>query len=685
MATTKRFRAKNGLDNGNNTITGVGSAGSTIDLAGNLTTSGANALTLTTTGSTNVTLPTTGTIPSASGASGAVAWYSGTSTLSSKVAQLYWDNTNNRLGIGTGTPGAKVHALGTSEQLRLDYDGGNWASFTVDSAGNLTMGYGSTSYAGTADLTISHANVTISGNLTVNGTTTTINSTTLAVDDINIILGDVASPSNTTANGGGITLKGATDKTIIWDSTNSNWTSSENWNLATGKTFKINNVDVLSATTLGANVVSSSLTSVGTLTTGTWSATTIATNKGGTGLTSFTSGGAVYATSTSALTTGTLPTTAGGTGLSSIGTSLQVLRVNSGGTALEYATISTGSGDVILANNNAFTGANTFTNSTGQIFRQAATQDGVLVRGRAGGTSSYTVELIPATLSASVVLTLPAATDTLVGRATTDTLTNKTLTSPTLTTPVLGTPSSGTLTNCTGLPVSGITASTTTALGVGSIELGHASDTTIARASAGVVTIEGVNVVTVSSTDTLTNKTLTSPTLTTPVLGTPSSGTLTNCTGLPVSGITASTTTALGVGSIELGHASDTTIARSSAGVVTIEGNQVVTLSSTIGTIKTATLTTSATTANQVLDTNATASYRSVLYFIQITSGTSYHSTQISVIHDGTTAYINEYGTVSTADIATFDADISGGNLRLLTTPTNAVTVYKVIAKVIAV
>lgn len=56
-------------------------------------------------------------------------------------------------------------------------------------------------------------------------------------------------------------------------------------------------------------------------------------------------------------------------------------------------------------------------------------------------------------------------------------------------------------------------------------------------------------------------------------LGTPSSATLTNATGLPVSGITASTSTALGVGSIELGHASDTTLARSSAGNVSVEGN----------------------------------------------------------------------------------------------------------------
>ena len=89
-------------------------------------------------------------------------------------------------------------------------------------------------------------------------------------------------------------------------------------------------------------------------------------------------------------------------------------------------------------------------------------------------------------------------------------------TSPTLVTPALGTPASGTLTNTTGLPISGLVASTSAALGVGSVELGHASDTTIARVSAGVASIEGVNIVTTSSTDTLTNKTLTSPVINTP-------------------------------------------------------------------------------------------------------------------------------------------------------------------------
>ncbi len=62
----------------------------------------------------------------------------------------------------------------------------------------------------------------------------------------------------------------------------------------------------------------------------------------------------------------------------------------------------------------------------------------------------------------------------------------------TFTAPVLGTPASVNLTNGTALPVSGITASTSTALGVGSIELGHASDTTIARVGAGIMSVEGI-------------------------------------------------------------------------------------------------------------------------------------------------------------------------------------------------
>jgi hypothetical protein len=73
------------------------------------------------------------------------------------------------------------------------------------------------------------------------------------------------------------------------------------------------NDNKLEASAFASYTGTTSVVTLGTVTTGTWSATTIATTKGGTGLTSFTNGGAVYATSTSALTTGTLPVASGGT------------------------------------------------------------------------------------------------------------------------------------------------------------------------------------------------------------------------------------------------------------------------------------------------------------------------------------------------------------------------------------
>jgi hypothetical protein len=102
--------------------------------------------------------------------------------------------------------------------------------------------------------------VYIGGNLIVNGSTTTINSTTLTVDDKNIELGSGQAPTDITANGGGITLKGDTDKTIIWDNDQDNWTSSEHWNIASGKSFKINQIPVLQSATLFGDASQTSIT-----------------------------------------------------------------------------------------------------------------------------------------------------------------------------------------------------------------------------------------------------------------------------------------------------------------------------------------------------------------------------------------------------------------------------------------
>jgi len=125
----------------------------------------------------------------------------------------------------------------------------------------------------------------LSGDLTVNGTTTTINSTTITVDDKNIELGSVASPTDAGADGGGLTLRGATDKTFNWVDATDAWTSSENMNLLTGKVYEINGTSVLSGSTLGSGVTASSLTSVGTIATGTWQGTAVGVAYGGTGST----------------------------------------------------------------------------------------------------------------------------------------------------------------------------------------------------------------------------------------------------------------------------------------------------------------------------------------------------------------------------------------------------------------
>lgn len=113
--------------------------------------------------------------------------------------------------------------------------------------------------------------------------------------------------------------------------------------------LSLNNNKLETSWTGNANIVT-----LGTVTTGTWSATTISTAKGGTGLTSFTNGGAVYATSTSALTTGTLPIASGGTGITTAPTSGKLL-------------IGTSTGGYSSANLTGTTNQITVTNGSGSI------------------------------------------------------------------------------------------------------------------------------------------------------------------------------------------------------------------------------------------------------------------------------------------------------------------------------
>ncbi len=87
--------------------------------------------------------------------------------------------------------------------------------------------------------TINGADLVLSGNLTVNGTQTIINTQTLDVEDKQIEIGKVSSPSDTTADQGGWKLKGATDKTFLWVNATDAWTSSEHIHLGDNKKILI--------------------------------------------------------------------------------------------------------------------------------------------------------------------------------------------------------------------------------------------------------------------------------------------------------------------------------------------------------------------------------------------------------------------------------------------------------------
>ena len=142
------------------------------------------------------------------------------------------------------------------------------AQFVTGASGSA-IGINTNTISGPATITIDPAAVgdntgavRIKGDLFVDGTQFIVNSTTIELADFVVGIASTAT-SDILADGAGIKI--GPDNTLTYDHTNTALKSSENFNLASGKTYKINGTDVLSSTTLGSNVVNSSLTSVGTL------------------------------------------------------------------------------------------------------------------------------------------------------------------------------------------------------------------------------------------------------------------------------------------------------------------------------------------------------------------------------------------------------------------------------------
>lgn len=198
-----------------------------------------------------------------------------TSDVISEVNNLFYTDTRARNAVsvtsGTGlsyNSSTGVFALGSIPNTSLANQGVTFTNGTTSFANNLgetvtiqgtnnEVEVGSSSASRTLtvglpnDVTISN-DLTVNGDLVVNGTTTTLSTTEVAVEDRNIVLGNTSTPTDTTADGGGITLKGASDYEIKWVNSTNSWTFNQNINVTTGG-LSIGGVQVINGSRVMSN------------------------------------------------------------------------------------------------------------------------------------------------------------------------------------------------------------------------------------------------------------------------------------------------------------------------------------------------------------------------------------------------------------------------------------------------
>ena len=161
-------------------------------------------------------------------------------------------NQNYEVTATTTALAITSNNAGQNYQIKIKNAGGTRDAITVR-ATTERIGIFNDNPAYTFDV---NGDARITGNLTVEGVTSSIESTNLVIEDKNIVIANVAAPTDITADGGGITIKGSTDKTIVYNQSNNRLNISESINLALGKTLQINGVTVISGSALGSGITS---------------------------------------------------------------------------------------------------------------------------------------------------------------------------------------------------------------------------------------------------------------------------------------------------------------------------------------------------------------------------------------------------------------------------------------------
>ena len=297
------------------------------------------------------------------------------------------------------------------------------ASSSIDVAGaGSTSLYAS---AGANNITVGGATSTVllPGNLTVSGTTTFIDTQNLRVEDLTIDLNSDSAGAGVGSNqNGGINIlsnNGSNTVTLLVTGSDGGYLeSSSGLSVAAGKSFKVAGTDVLTATSLGSSVVSSSLTSVGTIAFGVWNGTVIGAAFGGTGQNFSSSTGFIKVASGtfSAVTgidlatdvTGILPIANGGTGASSLTDGGILL---GSGTAAITATAQPTDGQLLIGSSGVDPVLGTLTAGSGISISNAA--GAVTITNTGGGftaTAAYSTGV-----STNVSLPIPSGSSSTVG------------------------------------------------------------------------------------------------------------------------------------------------------------------------------------------------------------------------------------------------------------------------------